>query len=209
MANVEQNVLLASGQLAQSVAVVDTNGAQSFPAGLFVGLRAMTTQSYTEANVKNGLQFECGTTINTIAAGANLDILFITGAKPVIVKSRSISFSGAGIVATVYEGTTTSAAGSTLAVSNLSRINPIPTTATVTQGPTVTAIGNLISAPNSAVGSTTQGQNILGTFSVGGAERVLKPNTTYLLRVNNTDSSSAKVAVYFSWYEGTPDLPLP
>lgn len=209
MANVKQNVLLSDGSLAQVVAIVDPSGVQSFPTGLFVGLRAMTMQSYVEANVKNGLQFEFGTQATTVATGANLDILFVTGAKPVIIKDRAISFNGAGIAAVVYETPTVSANGTALFVGNLSRIAPQSTTISAYQGPTVSNAGTQISAPNASIGSTAQGQSVTGTFSTGGAERILKPNTSYLLRITNNDTSSCKIAVYVTWYEGTPDLPLP
>lgn len=209
MADVLQNLQLTSGRLIQVVALVDPAGAALFPSGLFTGLRAMTTQSYVEANVKNGLQFEFGTQATTVTAGASLDILFVTGAKPVIVKDRAVSFNGAGVTAIVYEAPTVTANGTALFVGNLSRIAPQATTIAAYQGPTVTSAGTQISAPNAFIGSTAQGQSVTGTFATGGAERILKPNTSYLLRITNNDTSSGKIAVYVTWYEGTPDLPLP
>ncbi|MGL5218510.1 MAG: hypothetical protein ACRC8G_03285, partial [Plesiomonas shigelloides] len=95
-----------------------------------------------------------------------------------------------------------------LLVANLSRVAPQAAGVTVFQGPTVTATGTQISAPNAALGSTAVGQNVAGTYAARGAERVLKPNTTYLLRVINNDTASCKIAVWATWYEGTPDLPL-
>lgn len=179
------------------------------PVGIYTGLRALTTQSYVEANVKNGLQFEFGTAATTVATGANLDILFITGSKPVIVKDRAISFNGSGVTAVVYEVPVVSGNGTALFVGNLSRLAPQATTIAAYQGPAVTSVGTQISAPNASVGSTAQGQSVIGTFSTGGAERILKPNTSYLLRTTNNDTSICKIAVYVTWYEGAPDLPLP
>lgn len=46
MADVLQNVQLNNGRLVQVLELVDPTGAALFPTGLFVGLRAMTTQSY-------------------------------------------------------------------------------------------------------------------------------------------------------------------
>lgn len=179
------------------------------PEGIFTGLRAITSQSYTEANVKNGLQFEFGTQVTTLAAGANLDIVFLVAAKPIIIKDRIISFSGAGVTAVLYETPTVSNYGDAGFIANLSRISPKTTTISIWQNPTILAAGTQISAPNATVGSTAQGQSVISTDLTKGAERVLKPSTYYLLRVTNNDSASCKVSVYTTWYEGTPDLPLP
>lgn len=209
MADVLQNIQLSSGRLIQVVALVDPTGSALFPAGLFTGLRAMTVQNYVEANVKNGLQFEFGTQAMTVAASANMDVLFVTGSKSVIIKDRAVSFNGAGVTAVVYESPTVSTNGTALFVGNLSRIAPQATTIAAYQGPTITSVGTQISAPNASIGSTAQGQSVVGTFSTGGAERILKSNTSYLLRITNNDTSSCKISAYVTWYEGTPDLPLP
>ena len=42
----------------------------------------------------------------------------------------------------------------------------------------------------------------VGTFATAGIERVLKPNTSYLLRITNNDTVACKVAVYTTFYEG-------
>ena len=42
----------------------------------------------------------------------------------------------------------------------------------------------------------------VGTFATAGIERVLKPNTAYLLRITNNDAAACKVAVYTTFYEG-------
>ncbi len=172
----------------------------------FRGLRAIITQSYTEANVKNGLQYEASGIAASLAAGANFDVEFQTGAKPVIVKGRQISFTGTQITATVFEAPTTSG-GSAATVYNLNRINPVATTCTVKTGITVSATGTQISAPTYGIGSAGTGNSVNGTYAVDGAERVLKPNTKYLLRITNNDAATQKAAAIFSWYEGTTDLP--
>ena len=172
----------------------------------FKGLRALVTQSYTEANVKNGLQFEASEYNAAVAAGANFDIEFNTGSKRVIVKDRQIAFTGTGVTIDVYEVPTTSG-GTAGTVYNLNRINPVAATATYKTAPTVTATGTKVGATAYRLGGTGVGPTEVSPFAAPGVERVLKPNTKYLLRITNNDAAAQKIAAYLTWYEGTPDLP--
>lgn len=172
----------------------------------FRGLRALVTQSYTEANVKSGLQFEASVYNATVAAGTNFDIEFQTGTKPVIIKDRQVAFTGAGITINVYEAPTTSA-GTAGTVYNLNRRNPIAATASYKTAPTVTAAGTQVGATTYGLGGTGAGPSSVSAFVTPGVERVLKPSTKYLLRITNNDAAAQRIAAYITWYEGTPDLP--
>lgn len=173
----------------------------------FVGLRAPTTQSYTEANVKNGLQFEASFDSPAVAATTGqVNAIFITGAKPVIIKSRIIDFTGKKIMASVYR-TPTYTGGTSVPVYNLNDINPVATTVSVLSGVTISAAGTQFGAPNTVYGSDLQGNSVQGTFAVTGQERILRPNTTYLLRIENLGDTTSNISGYLTWYEGDPDLP--
>lgn len=172
----------------------------------FRGLRSLMTSSYVEANVKNGLQFEASEYNAAVAAGASFDIEFQTGTKPVIIKDRQVAFTGAGITANVYEAPTTSA-GTAGTVHNLNRRNPIAATASYKTAPTVTAAGTQVGATAYGLGGTGVGPSVVSAFVTPGVERVLKPSTKYLLRITNNDAAAQRIAVYITWYEGTPDLP--
>lgn len=180
--------------------------------GIFSGTKAFVTQSYVEANAKNGLQYEysgIGTLAKSPDAGYITNAILKTGAKPVIIKAREIRFNGVGVTAQVFEAPTYTG-GTAQPIYNLSRLNPAPTTVQVLTGITLTADGTEISAPTYGVGGTGVGNSTVGTFAVQGAERILKPNTSYLLRITNRDTAAAAtVATYATWYEGTPDLPAP
>lgn len=172
----------------------------------FRGLRALVTQSYTEANVKSGLQFEASGYNATVAAGTNFDVEFNTGSKRVIIKDRQVSFTGAGVTINVYEAPTTSG-GTAGTVYNLNRINPVATTVSHKIAPTVSAPGTQIGATAYGLGGTGVGPTEVSSFAAPDVERVLKPNTKYLLRITNNDAAAQKIAAYITWYEGTPDLP--
>lgn len=73
------------------------------PSGIYTGLRAVTTQSYTEANSKNGTQHE-GSTLFNLAGLATNDTFFVTGALPVSLKGRVIGFTGDGVTAEIFTG---------------------------------------------------------------------------------------------------------
>lgn len=174
----------------------------------FTGLRALVVQNYTEANVKNGLQFEMSGNNDAVAAGGNVDIVFTVGSKPVIVKERIVAFTGTKITAQVFEApTVTGGTGTTVVVYNLNRISPAATTVSALLGQTVTNNGTKVGADTVAYGGSGVGQSVVSTFAAQGAERILKPNTKYLLRITNGDAAAQKIAVYATWYEGTPDLP--
>lgn len=171
---------------------------------VYAGLQAITTQPFTEANCKNGVQFEASSYLESLAAGASSYAIFITGDKPVLVKNRQISFTGKGITAQVFVSPTYSG-GTPLPVYNLSRINPAESTVAVMVGATVNADGTQVATPTYGIGTASQGSNTVGTFSgfgVNGVERVIAPNSIIALKVTNRDTVACEIATYTTWYEG-------
>lgn len=176
-----------------------------FPAGLFTGLRAMTTQSYTEANSKLGAEHEGSTYIPSLAGLGVNNTIFLTGAKPVILKARRVSFSGLGVIAEIFESPTYTG-GTANVYQNSNAINPITGLTTIIVGSTVTLDGVLKFAPVPLIGSSSQ-QSKGATSVVAGSEQILKPNTAYLFRITSLDPQIQSVASFLSWYEGVIDLP--
>ncbi len=168
---------------------------------VYTGYKAITIQSFTEANSKNGTEFEFSCESATVAAGASLDIVFTTDGIPVLIKNRQVSFSGAEIRAALYKGTTYTG-GTTVPIFNLNTDLLLPTYSVAKLSPTITSLGTLVSATPVFYGATNQGNRYVGTFSTTGAERVLSKNTTYLYRVTNQDIGVCKISIYTSFYEG-------
>jgi len=177
------------------------------PDGLFSGTRATTIQNYTEANVKNGVQFEISSPVTSLAAGANLDVIFITGSKPVIIKGRTIKFNGVFLTTRVYRDPSYTG-GTPVTPFNLNDINPVDTTVQVISGATVSSPGTEFGAPTYEIGSSGIGNVQISTYSTQGIERELRPNTVYLQRTTNGDGTAQSVTGALTWYEGAPDLPL-
>lgn len=179
---------------------------EGLPSGIFTGTRAITSQNYTEANIKNGVQFEASALNTGIAAAGTVDVVFITGAKPIIVKARQLTFNGTSGTARVFRAPTYTG-GTNATIYNLNDRNPVASTVTIKSGATVTATGTEFGAVTYLMGSTGNGQTVVSTFAVAGQERILRPNTTYLLRITNTSGSTQDFASYLSWYEGGTNLP--
>jgi hypothetical protein len=177
------------------------------PEGLFVGLRAMTFQTFVEANVKNGVEYELAGDTPALAIGGVINTIFTTGPKPVIIKSRIVKFSGASLPTRVYRGPTYSG-GAITPYFNLNDRNPVAGGVVVRTGVTVSAVGTEFGAPTFDIGSVGVGNSSLGTFSVIGIERLLAPNTTYLQQILNDSAAIQRVTSYLTWYEGGTDLPL-
>lgn len=176
------------------------------PYGLYLGTRAITQQNYVEANVKNGVQFESSSGHVVLAAGANHDVVFITGDKPVIIKGRIMKFNGVLLSTRIYRAPTYTG-GTPAAVYNLNDIDPVASTVQLLFGATVTDAGTEFGAPTFELGSSGLGNEQTSVYSFSGIERVLRPNTAYLQRTTNLDGVNQTIVGSLTWYEGTPDFP--
>lgn len=176
------------------------------PDGVFWGNRAMTTQGYIEGNIKRGVQYEVSSNTPSLAIGGNIDTIFITGNQPVVVKNRIVKFNGISLLTRVFSGATYTG-GTPVTYYNLNDRNPVAGTVQIIGGSTVTGTGTEFGAPTYDIGSTDIGNTSVSTFSAGGFERVLKPNTVYLQRITNDSGAAQRVTGYLTWYEGQTDLP--
>lgn len=178
----------------------------SWFAGMTVGLKAVVTQSYTEANSKNGTQQEGSTLLIGVPALASNDTIFLTGNLPVILKGRVIGYTGDGVTAEIYTGAAYT--GGTPAVyQNASDINPVTGLSQIIVGATITDDGVLAFAPDHLVGNTSQ-QGKGSTGAVIGREKILKPNTAYLFRLTSLDTQVQDISSLLTWFEGELDMPL-
>lgn len=168
---------------------------------VYTGLKAFTTQPFIEANVKNGTQWELSFENSTVAAGASLDSVLLTGNQYVLVKSRIISFTGSRIEGDVYKNPVYTG-GSTVPIYNLNTSIVTPVMSSFKTGVSVSSVGTEIAARTHAYGTDTNVNQTVGAYAVQGVERVLAPNTAYLLRITNQSSISIRVSGYITFYEG-------
>ena len=187
---------------------------QITPPDAWRGFRALTTQPYTEANVKNGVQFflrAAWPLTDTIPNGTGnvRYIWFKTGAKPVLVKLRELFYVAEELSIQLYTGPTGVTGGTVLAIGNYNGVTPVATTAQAKKNVSVTTRGTEFggSDPEYLFGAAGNPQRAPNSIPVG-RERVLPANTEFLVAITNTGTSAARVQYYLDWYEGTTDLPI-
>lgn len=169
------------------------------------GLRANTVQFYDEINKKRGMQWEASRVIN-LAAGATSYSIIKTGAKPVDLKQRAFAFDGVGITATIYKSPTYTG-GTPGGVFNFRTNVTTGLLTTLFTEPTVTNNGTKCGADIFAIGPASN-QNRGQPLSAYPGNRILEPNTTYLLGITNRDTNAAQnVAARLEFYEGDFDYP--
>lgn len=176
------------------------------PGGAYVGDSAAVSQSTVEVHAKRGRMYEASRRVTGLANGAVLDSILLTDDMPVILKTRLLSFTGDGIVAEIYEAPTYTG-GAADPYHNLSAINPVASAVQLLAGPTlsVSAPGTKKFADDYFLSGGT-GATRGGSLRPTAGERVLKPNTAYLLR--QTMLSAQDIAAYILWYRGPLDVPF-
>lgn len=178
------------------------------PEGLYEGTRAITTQSYNEANIKNGVQYYLGVSwpnADQIVNGTPRSVIFSTGDTTVLVKTRIVSYIGEEFTIELFEAPTFTG-GTQIFVGNYNGRNPVPTTVTAVKDATITDPGTPFPGePDYYFGGSTGNRE--SNSIPDGRERVLKQNTDYLVRISST-SGNGRFSYYIDWYEGDTDLPL-
>lgn len=182
-----------------------------FPDGAFVGLRALTTQPYTEANVKNGVQYYARAVwplTDLITAGSTRKIWVKTGAKQVLVKTRDFQYVAEELRLQIFVDPTGVTVGTALTIHNYNAINPVATTVQAKKNVTTVTDGTEIdgSDPEYFFGSANAAQRASNSIPQG-RERVLPPNKEFIVAISNTGSGTARASYFLDWYEGGTDLP--
>lgn len=151
--------------------------------------------------LKQATTFEASRYQSILATVSNMDTVFTTGDKPVVLFSRLASKSGDSISLTIYKSPTFT--GQVLVPDYcLNQVSPTISTAnayTATVGATGTQIASsqfLLSSGLLGLGGTA------GTGSLGGA-LYLPANTSFLFRIYNPLLAAQAVFFQLMWYEGT------
>lgn len=177
----------------------------------FTGLRAMITQSYTEANSKLGVQYEVGIYNPSLGVSGISYFILKTGSSPLSLKGRRIEFDGLGLQSTVFESPTFTG-GSPVQIFNVNHKNPITGEAIVLAAPSVTDEGTQVQAVKTYLGASLNGNQIQveSGQDAEGLEYIYKENTEYLFKLESIDTvDPQRVNSFATWYEGEFDLPLP
>jgi len=188
---------------------------------IMTGVRAFTTKTVTEADLLNGKNFFCRAVwplANEISAGSTVNLVITTGALPIRARNRIVGFIGEEVRFELFSDPTYTDG----AVITPRNYNPSGPTSTVTfiKDPTIEVgdEGTPIDPnfdnngtpeniePEYYFGGSATGQRV-GNSIPQGTERIIPPNTTFLIRITNTGSGNARFGYYLEWAEGILELP--
>ena len=113
----------------------------------------------------------------------NLDTLIVTGSKEAHI-TIDAEASGGRVAAFIYRDVTVSANGTEIVARNRNQNFPDAAVTKIYAGPTVTSIGTEL--VKRQILASSQGVAKISSAIRPSAERVLKPNTKYLLRQTST-----------------------
>lgn len=175
----------------------------------FIGLRALVTQAYTEANIKNGLEYYVRISYplnNEIAGGQSRKIHFQTGAKQVLVKLRRFEYVGEELQIQIFSSPTGVTGGTAVVINNWNAVSPVATTVTCKRDvTTVTNGAPLESSPEYFFGAVNApARNLVS--SPEERERVIPANSEFLVVITNNNGASARCQYLLDWYEGDTDF---
>jgi hypothetical protein len=154
----------------------------------------LTQIDSVHAKVHAGKHFFINDVVALSGAGTVFDLLLTTDAASATHMLWTFAADSA-FTLNVYEGSTTSAAGTSLSSHNSSRDSATAATLAVSSGPTVTAIGTQIA------------KHLMSTAAKAGGdvsrenELILKLNTKYILRFTKVDSGAGNLEIDLNWYE--------
>lgn len=170
---------------------------------LYTGDQGLTTQPFTEANVKNGTQFTISEEI-PIQQGSTVYRALKTpnDGRDILIKTRIINTDG-GMRYTPHSGQTGVVQGvdKTDQIVNLNGKSSNTSGCQYYEVLSTTDDGPFFDVVRSAIG---QGNNVeQGIFSGLGIERVLNPDTEYLLKFENLDTNTDIYVVFsITFYSG-------
>lgn len=172
------------------------------------GQAGVIVQGFPEANAKNGTQWEVQRRLEGMALNQEATSIIRTGNLPVDLKERLFAYTGLGIEANIYMNPVYTG-GTTVGneIYNMNTIPGVPATlqTQVLTGFTLTSPGQRVGTPLTLIGpAQVQGKGSL--LSAYGRNRILAPNTSYLLVFKSLDADQT-VTARLEFYEGELDLP--
>lgn len=202
-----------TGYVSYQAVIVRTDDPMTLiPDGAYVGLRALVTQPYTEANVKNGLQFYIRAVWNKagpIPAGETRKIWVSTGNSPLIVKLRIVEFDAEELRLDIFAGPTGVTGGTTITPRNYNRVNALPSVLQAKKNVTTVSDGTAFDPddPEHFFGAANAPQRNPGALPQG-RERILPANSEFIVAFTNTGTGNARVQYFLDFYQGGTDLPI-
>lgn len=154
--------------------------------------------SHEHGQIHNSNFFSAGYLDLAVATTADIEVMFETGAAEIHTFLKLIA--GGDALFEVFEGVTTSAAGTALTATGHYRPSPGTTSVTWTHSPTVTDYGTTLWQEYIPGGS--QGQTPGAAQTVGAEQVVFKANTKYILKLTNNATGAEPLQITMAYYHG-------
>lgn len=185
--------------------IIDLNSPWIDP-NVYSGLAAFTVQPYSEINSKQGTQWETQVLLTDLEKDTPQYFSFTTGSQPVLIKRRTLAAEFSRISYKIFRNSTVSG-GTPLELGNLSDVQPQTGEVDGRNQPSVVDLGDPWAPPYIFLGT---GENKTITFYGGTqGERVLKPNTTYIVEITNLATVTIPyLTVDLTYYEGPLDVEI-
>ena len=217
-----QDVWCKANQQTGILLVYDANESEapSIDDEVYTGGQALTNQSFTEANTKNGAQFSSTNMFSGVVNNEVLDTIVLTGDKYIIIKAQSTDIDGDGVVIDWYKDPVyTGGVDVTSGVYNQFPSNAFSTSLQVigvrstsaatfdftvddTTKPVVTSVGTKIQPTTSIIGTSGQGNRVVATGRTIGLDFILDKNSVYLYRKVSLSTDAQRISGFTTWYEG-------
>ncbi len=121
------------------------------------GIKAVTTQSFSELNSKTGRQYEASFYLASLAVSTSTDIIIQIGASnPVLIKDINVQFNSQRIGAQLFVGPSFTG-GSAIDVYNLNDDGAVADDITLLAGATVSVTGTAVSPQIVTLGTENLG----------------------------------------------------
>lgn len=205
----------ASGTSATLYVQEATGGIHAFPFSdprTIDGSKAYTMQPYTALNIKRGSQFYARVAYpigSTVAAGATVKLYFETGDKTILVKDRMFHYIGEEFEINIYSSPTGVTGGTAIPISNWNLKSPQSTTVvSALKGVATTSDGTAVQGPEYFFGAAATGQRTPDAIPEG-YERVIPPNSNFLVTITNNGANPARCEYFLTWHEGDISTEIP
>ena len=143
--------------------------------------------------------FDIDNVSSPLAGSTSMYLMGITGSKQIHFDSLSGDFQKGGIRITLYEAPTTTANGTPQTSVNMNFASTKTASISIFLTPTITSNGTYKTSHYFPL--TGNGVNVSPVQGDIAAGRVLKPNTKYLFRIENTDTASCIFGLNFIWHD--------
>lgn len=205
-----------AGTTFKSVATCQYDAMPELDARIVGGTQAVNVQPFTEANSKNGTQYEAAFYIPSLPIfnpdnpdASSAFVAIQIGILPVALKDIQVGFKSLLFSVDTWRNPIFTG-GAEIPVFNMNDELAVPDDVTLLANPTVTNKGTQVSPTVYTLGTQNAGNRINGTISnTAGVERILWRNSTYLLRVTNRDTvNTTPVTAVATWYQGGLSIEL-